>query len=203
MFCGVEERRRAMIKHHPPVDRLFTIVEIEKMSQDEMEECFTRLCAKANTSITAAGMSVLTKYSAGLPKVLHLIGEEAYFLDRDGVVTESDAYDAVVRAAEEIGRKFVDQQVIKALKSPDYHTFLDKLGRLGSTDRDSFNKKEIAVGLTPSEKKKLDSFLTRMKKLNVIRGGGATGEYPFNVQMGRVYIWLRTQNQPPRRGEAG
>lgn len=198
MLCGVEDRRRTMIRHHPAVDRLFYVVEIEKMSQEEMEEFFTRSFADAGMTVTRGAMHVLTQYSAGLPKVMHVIGEEAYFQSGDVEVREPEAYTAVVAAAEEIGRKFVDQQVIRALKSPDYHSILDKLGRLGASTA-GFTKKEIAEGLTPGEKKKLDNFLTRMKKLHVLRSGDSAGEYVFNVQMVRVYIWLRTQHEKAAR----
>ena len=49
---------------------------------------------------------------------------------------------------------------------------------------------EVAKGLTEAELRKLDNFLRKMRKLNVIRPGDIPGEYVFNVRMVRVYIWL-------------
>ena len=99
--------------------------------------------------------------------------------------------DAVVNAAEEVGRKYVDQQVYKALRSPDYHSILQKIASHGPSG-DGFTKKDVADGLTTAEQKKLGNFLQRMKKLNVIRSGDSAGEYVFNVQMVRLYIWLKS-----------
>ena len=59
MLCGVEERRRTMIKHHPPVDRIFEIIEIEKMDQSEMEEFFTRSFGEAGMTVDVQGMRAL------------------------------------------------------------------------------------------------------------------------------------------------
>jgi len=42
MLCGVEERRREMIRHYQPIDRIFDVVEIEAMSRSEMEEFFRK-----------------------------------------------------------------------------------------------------------------------------------------------------------------
>lgn len=59
----------------------------------------------------------------------------------------------------------------------------------------SFTKKQAAEGLNDSERKKLNNFLQRMKKLNVIRSGDTAGEYVFNVKMVRLYIWLNSLNE--------
>src|SRR5262249_35429255 len=91
----------------------------------------------------------------------------------------------------EVGKKYVDQQVYKALRSSDYRSILQKIARMGP-DSMSFKKSEIASQLTESEKKKLHNFLQKMKALNVIRSGDVAGEYVFNVRMVRLYIWLES-----------
>ena len=189
MLCGVEERRRAMITCHPPIDRIFDIVEIEKMDRQEMREFFEGSFRQAGIVVAPGAMDILVKYSAGFPKIMHVVGDEAYYLDNDGVLDDAEAMEAVVNAAEEVGRKYVDQQVYKALRSPDYHSILKKIASHGPIG-DSFTKKDVAQGLTAIEQKKLSDFLRRMKNLNVIRSGVAAGEYVFNVQMVRLYIWL-------------
>ena len=191
MLCGVEERRRAMIQCHPPIDRIFDIVEIDKMDRGEMHEFFERSFREANIKVEPAAMEILVKYSAGFPKIMHVVGDEAYYLDSDGNLDFAEAISSVVRAAEEVGRKFVDQQVYKALRSPDYHSILKKIASHGPHG-DSFTKKDVAQGLTAVEQKKLSDFLRRMQSLNVIRSGVTAGEYVFNVQMVRLYIWLRS-----------
>jgi len=189
MLCGVEERRREMIRNHQSVERIFDVIEIEPMSKQEMEQFFTKAFDSVNIRVDAKAMSFLTYYSAGFPKIMHLIGDAAYWLDQDGIVDENDARTAILTAAEDVGKKYVDQQVYKALRSRDYHSILRKIVKDNSM---SFIKRNIAKGLTEGEKKKLNNFLQRMKKLKVLQAGDVPGEYVFTSRMVRLYIFLES-----------
>jgi hypothetical protein len=191
MLCGVEERRREMIAAHSPIDRIFDVVEIGIMSEPEMREFFTQAFQSVQMAVDDAAMSALTFHSAGLPKIMHMIGDAAYWLDRDSHIDEAEAIDAVLAAAEDIGKKYVDAQVYKALRSSDYRSILKKIAKTGIAM--SFQKSEVEKGLTSAEKSKLNNFLQRMKRLHVLRSGDVRGEYIFNIRMVRVYIWLQSQ----------
>lgn len=190
MICGVEECRRAMIQCHQPVDRIFDVVEIRSMSHEEMEAFFTKAFESVGMTVSPAALPRLTYYSAGFPKVMHLVGDAAYWIDRDGVINEDDALGALLLAADDVGKKYVDQQVFRALRSTDYHSILRKIGRLGVIDR--FKKSGIASQLTAGERKKFNNFLQKMKRLKVIRSGDVQGEYIFNMRMVALYIWLES-----------
>ena len=188
MLCGVEERRREMIRHHQPVDRIFDVVEVEAMNKLEMEEFFRRAFDSVQMSVNEDAMKSMIHWSAGFPKIMHLVGDAAYWIDKDGIVDHDDAIEAVLAAAEDVGKKYVDQQVYKALRSTDYHSILRKVAKTGLDM--TFQRSEIAKGLTEAERRKLPNFLRKMRTLNVIRSGDIQGEYVFNVRMVRVYIWL-------------
>jgi len=191
LLCGVEERRREMIRAHQPVDRIFDVVEISTMTNDEMTQFFDRAFESVQMKVPADAMSVLTHYSAGFPKVMHLVGDEAYWLDRDGTVDRDDALAAVVAAADDVGKKYVDQQVYRALRSPDYRSILAKIGKMDPNTM-SFAKTGVEKGLTDTEKRKFNNFLQKMKQLQVLRSGETRGEYVFNMRMVRLYIWLQS-----------
>jgi hypothetical protein len=191
MLCGVEARRREMIEKHQPIDRIFDVIDIEPMNAAEMIEFFTRAFDSVGMEVEPAAMNVLTQYSAGFPKIMHIVGDSAYWINTDNVVSEVDAYQAVVMAAQEVGAKYVDQQVYRALRSADYHSILEKIAKMGPNVM-TFARHQVASDLTDGQKKKLDNFLRKMKQLNVIRGGEVRGEYIFNTRMVRVYIWLQS-----------
>ncbi|MGH7495476.1 MAG: hypothetical protein ACREOO_24215 [bacterium] len=191
MLCGVEERRREMIRHHQPVERIFDIVEILPMSSDEMKDFFEKAFKSVNIRVEAEAMPMLTKYSAGFPKIMHLVGDAAFWLDQDNIISEDDALQAVITAAMEVGKKYVDQQIYKTLRSADYRSILDKLAATAG-DSMSFMKAEIEAELTETQRKKLNNFLQKMKKLQVIRAGDVRGEYVFNQRMVRLYIGLQS-----------
>lgn len=204
-LCGVEERRREMIAQHQPIDRIFDVVEITPMTDLEMQEFFGKAFASVGMSVTDDALKMMCHYSAGFPKIMHVVGDMAYWQDTDGVVNQADAINAVVVAADEVGKKYVDQQVYRALRSTDYRSILTKIAVQGP-DLMAFNKRQIEEGLTETEKRKFNNFLQKMKTLKVLRAGDVRGEYVFNLRMVRLYIWLQSlpasaaQPKQPQKG---
>jgi hypothetical protein len=187
MICGTEERRGRMIENHEPVARIFDVIDIEALSEDEMREFFHRAFESVGMKVHDDAMDILTHYSAGFPRVMHLIGDWAYWTDQDLVVDREDALRAVIDAAEDFGRKHVDQQVLAALRSPDYRSILGKI-----TGNARFSKKDVEGKLDESERKKFGNFLQKMKTLKVLRSGDIQGEYIFNMQLVRFYLLMQS-----------
>jgi len=178
-----------MIENHPPIDRVFDVIDIPIMSTVEMREFFKTAFESVNMGVTQDALEELAFYSAGLPKIMHIVGDEAFWASSDELVDHSDVMLAVLRAADDVGKKFVDQQVYAALRSSDYRSILRKIAAHGPLAM-SFKKSEVVGTLTEVEKGKFNNFLQKMKQLNVLRSGTSQGEYIFNVRMVRVYVWL-------------
>ncbi|MDX2226636.1 MAG: ATP-binding protein [Verrucomicrobiae bacterium] len=191
MLCGVEERRRDLIRCHQPIDRIFDVVEIERMKAEEMRSFFINAFESVRVKVHDDALAKLCEYSAGFPKIMHEVGDQAFWINQDEVIDIAESTDAVYAAASEVGRKYVDQQIYKALQSKDYKNFLNKIAGFGP-DEMTFTKGQIEKNLNTDQKKKLNNFLQKMKKLNVIKSGDASGEYEFNVRMVRLYIWMRS-----------
>ena len=189
MLCGIEECRREMIQQHQPVDRIFDVIEVGPMTPEEAAQFFRDAFQSVNIVCDQDAAHHMARFSAGFPKIMQLIGDAAFWSDDAGHITLGDAAHAVLSAAQEVGTKYFDQQVLRTLKSEDYRSILRKIAS-GNPNRMSFTKAELEEGLTESEKGKLNNFLQKMKKLNVIRSGDR-GEYLFNVRMVRLYIWLQ------------
>ena len=133
-------------------------------------------------------MEVLARFSAGFPKIMHLVGDWAYWTDQDQRVDLDDAIAAVVDAAEDFGKKYVDQQVLAALRSADYRSIL---AEITTNHGESFSKKDVEKALDESERKKLGNFLQKMKTLGVLRSGDAPGQYTFHMNLVRLYLRLK------------
>ena len=91
MLCGVEDRRVEMIHRHPPVGRIFDVIEVEPMSDEEMRDFFKRAFGSVKIAVDPDAMDVMTFYSGGLPKIMHEIGDAAYYIDQDNRIDRSDA----------------------------------------------------------------------------------------------------------------
>ena len=192
MVCAVEECRREMIEQHQPIDRVFEIVEVEPMSADEAKQFFETTFQSVNIACDKGAIQYMAHYSAGFPKMMQLIGDAAYWKDLDNHIDMADATSAVFEAAEEVGRRYFDQQVLKTLRSPDYRSILEKIGKLDPSEL-RFSRADVEEGLTESERRKFSNFLQKLKSSKVIRPGESKGEWIFNVRMVRLYIWLAAQ----------
>jgi hypothetical protein len=124
---------------------------------------------------------------------MHLLGDAAYWIAPGTQVDADVAVQSTWAAAEDVGRKFVDLQVYRALRSQDYRRILKKLAR---ADFDlAFRKSEIAQGLSQEERQKLDNFLQRMKKLGVLTPGEERGEYVFCDRLTRLYLLMESARE--------
>jgi hypothetical protein len=157
-----------------------------------MAAFFHKAFESVQMAVDDDALKVLKRYSAGFPRIMHLVGDTCYWLDRDGRISIDDARDGVIGAAEELGRKFVDAQVYDALQSRDYRSTLRKIGKLPPATM-TFTREQALAGLSESERRKFDNFLTKMKHLKVIRSGAVRSEYEFTMRMVRLYIWLRSR----------
>jgi hypothetical protein len=203
MVCGVEERRRQLIAQHESVGRIFDVVSIERMTVEETNDFFRKAFESVHMTVDPKALDVMTYYAAGFPKIMHLIGNAAYWLDRDGRIGEyEDAVEAVIAAADEVGKRYVNQQVYAALHSSDYRSILAKTARLVAT-ADNFMKRDAEKGLTEAEKRKFNNFLQRMQRLRVLRRGDVQGEYVFNMRMVRLHIWMRSIREVPGVSSGG
>ena len=130
------------------------------------------------------------QYSAGFPKMMDIIGDNIFWVNQDDLVDEKDALAGILSSAEEIGKKFVDQQVYNALRSNDYRSILKKLAKKNFDL--SFKKADIEKGLSEIEKKKFHNFFQRMKKIGLFRSGDEKGEYIFTSRLARLYVRFRS-----------
>ena len=146
-----------------------------------MTEFYKNAFGSVHVEVDAAALDTLTYYAAGFPRIMHVLGNAAFWLDRDGRVDRQDAVAAVMAAAEQVGSRYVDKQVYQALRSKDYQSILRKIGKL-APDAMAFNKKDVEKGLTDTEKRVFNNFLQKMKRLKVLRSGDVTGEYEFTMR---------------------
>jgi len=186
MLCGIEERRIEMIQHHQPVERIFDVIEINPMNDDEMKDFFTKSFSTLGINIEPRAMGLMCHYSAGFPKLMHIIGDKVFWENNDNVIDEKDVRGGIVEAAIDVGSKFIDQQVYKALKSNVYKSILKKLAQSGFDL--AFKKSQIEKTLNASEKKNFNNFLQRLKKLGLLISGEEQGEYIFTSRLARLYI---------------
>ncbi len=187
VLLGLEERRRALINLQPSLARVFDLVEVRTWSNDETKSFFKNAFEKVNMTLEDQALDTLASFAGGLPVLAHEIGDAVFKRDDDQVIDRNDILHGVTDAAEIIGRKHLEPQVLQAIHSGRYRTILRKVAKeLGS----SFTREELRKQLTKPETRVLDNFLNRMKGLGVIRPDPETGRgaYSFANALHHVYF---------------
>ncbi|RLG26965.1 hypothetical protein DRN85_01420 [Methanosarcinales archaeon] len=192
MPIGLPEIRDTLRKRQPSLMRVFRVVEIDKLSDEKVREFFEKSFKKANITVEPEAMAIMVKISSGLPILMHEIGDAVFWRDEDKIISEEDAFEGSLDAADSIGRKYLEPTVYRAIRSERYRSILRKLGK---DIRFSFTKKEIEARLNEEEKKVFDNFLKKMRDLGVIVRDieSGSGAYKFVNMLYLAYIWMESQ----------
>jgi len=199
LLVGLEERRQTLVQHQPSLARVFRLVEITPWSDGETRQFFEKAFASIHVRMAPGALQTLTTYTGGFPAVAHEIGDAVLRVDTDGYIDARDALQGVVSAADVIGRKHLEPQVYRAIRSERYRAILRKVAR--EPFGPQFRRAEIMRRLPPAEKRVLDNFLNRMKRLGVVvpdaeRGRGA---YRFINRLHYLYFWMEAQRTQQSR----
>lgn len=200
MLIGLPEERDKLSSLQPSLMRIFRIVKIERLSDDEIREFFKKAFTEAGMTIEPGAMNMIVHYSGGLPVLMQEIGDCIHLKDQDGVIDDSDALDGIIACADRVGEKYMEPTVYRAIRSESYRSILRKLGSLFRFQH-SFTKREVEAKLSESEKKTFHHFLRRLGKLGVIerdaeRGRGA---YRFVNPIYPVYIMMEAKRHKSKK----
>jgi len=195
LLVGLPERRSDLIKHQPSVARIFDVVDLPLMNQTESEEFFSNMFDKCGVSVADRAMSVMVKLSGGFPMLLHEVGDAVFWQDVDGHISEGDAKKGIMEAARIVGNKYMEPKISRALRSETYASILWRIGKklpLGAT----FKRQELLMENAPEkERRNLDNFLAKIKKLGIMEDGEARGEYAFVNPLYHLYIWYEAKTR--------
>ena len=196
-------QRERLYELQPSLMRIFRPIEIDRLSDDEVNEFFRKTYDKVGIKVEDDALKRMVHYSSGLPIIMQEIGDAVFWSDQDGIIDKKDAYMGVLRAANIVGEKYLTPTIYKTLKSTKYRSILRKLGKMliSSSDVSHFYKKDIESKLDENEKKSFNNFLQKMKKLKVIENDteGGRGSYRFVNELFPLYIWMEAETFGKRK----
>ncbi len=190
LIVGLEERRQELIAHQPSLARVFDLVEIRPWSDDETAQFYTRTFGAANATVDPDALQTMVEFTGGLPVLAHEIGDGVWRTADRPVISAGDAIGGVLDAAEIIGRKLVEPQILQTVRSQRYRSILGKLA--DKPFEHTFRRGELLERLDHDETKVLDNFLGRMRKLGAIVPDGEAGRggYRFVNHLHQLYFWI-------------
>lgn len=193
MVSGLPENREQLADHQPSLLRVFRAIELDRLSDDEVENFFRKAFSQAEIRVESNAMYGLVTHSSGLPVMMQEIGDAVFWEDRDGVVDLGDAVGGVISAAVNVGRKYLNPSVYNTLGSTRYQTIIRKL--VDDPTQQGFTRRQVAESLTSEERKVFDNLLRRLRELGVVEADpqGGRGAYRYTNQIFPVYMWLESQ----------
>jgi len=200
IFVGFEDRLSHMKENNPSVGRIFNpLIDIQSWTPLESKEFFNSTFAKRGCIINAEDINRLAFYSDGLPVMAHELGNSVWKIAKSKTIQSNEVWAGIFDAAEMIGRKFLNKEVIQALQSKNYRSILKKISGPDSPLKGfKFSRKQLhsMKTLTSSEKKGLDNFINRMRNLGALVPGlsGERGVYQFSTRMHKIYFMLHDGN---------
>jgi hypothetical protein len=190
MFCGVPERRQQMIRNHKPIERIWDPISVDVVDKEDIEQYLVKAFSSVRVAISPDAVDLITFYSGGHPRIMHIIGDVAFWQDSDERIDEDDALRALKGAADEVGAKFVDRQVLDELHSATYKRILQVVGKriLDNGFGAGFTRKDVLQQLKdPKLERNLDNFLHKLRELKAVVSS-ERGAYRFSLPIIEAYI---------------
>ena len=170
LFVGLDERRRELVEKQPSLARVFELIDIAPWSDDEVTEFYERSFQSAGATISTNDLSILVGFTGGLPVLAHEVGDAVWRTAQRPDINGSDVTKGLVLAADVIGRKLLEPQIFRAIRSERYRSILRKVA---TGLQLNFRRTELMSRLTDAEKRVLDNFLGSHEK--AWRFGGRPG----------------------------
>lgn len=188
VLVGIEERMSELARSQPSIARIFDVIDLAPLSLEESQKFFTERFESVGVEVEESALSTLTRYSGGLPVLMHEVGDAVFWVDVDDRIERADATAGIISASRNVGRKYLKREVEQAIRSEVYRSILARIGKLPLNE--AIRRKELLTDATAAEKRNFDNFIRRMKDLGVLNTHPERdGEYVFANELFRVYFW--------------
>lgn len=194
ILVGIHDRREDLLKHQPSVARIFDIIELPLMNESESREFFGKTFAEESITVSNEALSLMVQLSGGYPMLMHEVGDAVFWQDTDNNIDPGDAKLGIMEAARTVGKKYIDPQISKVLRSKTYSSILWRIGKklpIGG----AFKRQELLKEIPADEQKNLDNFLNRIKKLGIVDDAEVKGEYRFVNPLFHLYVWYEAKSK--------
>jgi len=188
VLIGVSERLDEMLEHQPSVGRIFDVIALQKLHNEEASSFFYSAFERVGISVEEDALKIMTMMSGGMPAIMHEIGDAVFWQHSGKTVNEHEAWAGCFQAADNIGRKYLEPRVFEKMKSESYRTILDKIAEF---NKHKISRKWLLKVLDTGDERKLDNFFKKMVNAGVLSKKEIPGEYYFTREIYGLYNILR------------
>lgn len=189
-LVSYRENFNKLTDHNPSFSRIFHIIEIDHLDDEDIKTFFKENFEKYDISFEdEKSLQEMVFYSWGMPLAMQQIGEETFWNVKSDIITEEIVLNGILNAAIEIGKKQISL-ILDLIENDEYDNILLKLGENKLIE---FEKSEIVDLLSDEENKILDDFLIQMTELNILEpvGRKVNEKYTFTNRLYFVYFLIK------------
>lgn len=189
-LVSYRENFNKLTDHNPSFSRIFHIIEIDHLDDEDIKTFFKENFEKYDISFEdEKSLQEMVFYSWGMPLAMQQIGEETFWNVKSNIITEEIVLNGILNAAIEIGKKQISL-ILDLIENDEYDNILLKLGENKLIE---FEKSEIVDLLSDEENKILDDFLIQMTELNILEpvGRKVNEKYTFTNRLYFVYFLIK------------
>ncbi len=193
VLVGLSERRDAIIQNQPSVNRIFDIIQVERIDTKSTQQFYFNAFNQLGVVVAEDALSVLSILPGGYPALMQELGDAVHKADTDGAIDAYDVANGFFAARKIVGEKYLGEKILEALSNKRY---LSIFKALYNEDRPalrySFKRKDIYENVSVKEKKVIDTFLRRMVELGVLVRDRSIGKgyYKFTNRLFMSYIHM-------------
>lgn len=191
LLVGLEEQRQLMISDQPSIARVFDPIDVAPWSPGEATDFFRKAFSTLKADLSDDHLTTLVRFSGGLPVLAHEIGAAVWRNAATTRFTDAEVSRGMAEAADFVGRKFLERQMLHAIRSERYRSILR---RIADEKPFGFRRADLMKRLPGREQRVLDAFLRRMKKLGaLVEDPESPGGYRFPSLLYPVYFAIETR----------
>lgn len=203
VLAGLAERRQEMIDNNESVNRIFLeLVDLQPWSLEETVDFFRRSFKQAGAVVEEKGIKYIAQSVGGLPVLAHEVGHAVWQTADTTNIKFNDMFAGLLSAADVVGKKWLNKNVIDALKSEKYLSVLSDITIMGDImENTPLSRQEMLREIPHIDVPNLDNFLNRMKKLGaLIPAPNQPGVYHFpNLLYRFCFLLSSLQRQSERK----
>lgn len=184
ILVGISGVMHKLAQQHPSITRVFRTIEVLPMPEAEAADIIHRALRSSGQTVRIHESVVkrIVNLAAGYPYPVHLLGSEAFQIDEDGLIDDSDFDKALDRVVKVVKREEFDQKFREA-GSGDYRNILLFMG---NSEEEVLPLHEIAQSID-RQSNECSAYMTRLVEQGYLERVDRA-QYRLTDPLLRVYI---------------
>ena len=181
---------KALYKHNPSFNRIFTYRKINLLKKEEVETFFMNTFASQNIKINEDALNIMVEFTAGSPAMMQNIGEDIFWINNKEIISKETALKGIKQSKNEIELKYLQDSLDEFNITSDELNILKILGKDfidKSYNEYSFNIDDIVLQRSKFDEEFINNFIKKSVDAEIIELK-SENKYVFTNDLYPIYF---------------